>query len=517
MSFPFDRLSFTQSSRMTSAVVGLSLVAVGTAIYLSPQANHGKTEASGPVAGQRVIPPRSTASPSPSATAAKKPTTKPKPVKTPTFKVIHAPGRTDVVVVKPSASGSSGSGGSSETTTVSSATKIAHCSQFKWQQDAQAAYLANLSDPGALDGAIGPHNGDGIACNQLPVDPSRPASVAVDAYVAPVPSPATKAALVQPTSKYFGIAQDGLPGDSGMFDRVTTAAGKAPSSVEWFAGFDSQYPAQQVTSAWSRGALPMITWMSVAVDPASGHESSEYTLTHIANGDVDDYLYKFAGDIVRTNLPVAIRFDHEMNNNTYPWSAGMYNNTPAKYVAAWQHIWNIFEKVGANNNAIWMWAPTRIDNLKPHATTGAGVGQTDLAEDYPGDQYVDWLGGSIYLRQAQTGPTYEATFGKTITALKALSSKPIFVSETAAAQSDLSTRADMTDIKASWTTNALNAFQADPRIVGFIWFNNQGTQVVGGEQVTNDWRFDSSPPALAAFKQGIADSSFASGTLPDHP
>jgi hypothetical protein len=74
----------------------------------------------------------------------------------------------------------------------------------------------------------------------------------------------------------------------------------------------------------------------------------------------------------------------------------------------------------------------------------------------------------------------------------------------------------MTDIKASWTTNALAAFGADPRIVGFIWFNNQGKQVVAGQQVTNDWRFDSSPPALVAFKDGIASNRFASGTLPDH-
>ncbi len=35
-------------------------------------------------------------------------------------------------------------------------TAVAHCYQFKYQQDAQAAYLANLSDPYGLDGAAGP-------------------------------------------------------------------------------------------------------------------------------------------------------------------------------------------------------------------------------------------------------------------------------------------------------------------------------------------------------------------------
>jgi len=512
MSFLFEKLSFGHSSRMTTAVVGLSLAAVGTAIYLSPAGEsthpHGNTPAT--VNGQPVVPPLGEGS----AEAGSTTSPLPKPTKAHPLpaKVIHAPGRTDVVVVEQPVTHTVTS---TITKSVTADVGLRHCSSFQWQQDAQTEYVANLSDPAALDGAAGPHNGDGIACNQLPVDPNRAASTPVDAYTPPAATAATKAALLHPAAKYFGIAQDGLPGDTAMLDRIATSAGKTPSSVEWFAGFDTPFPSTQVQTSWSRGALPMITWMSVAVDPDSGHASSEYTLTNIINGDVDDYLYKFAGDIVRTNLPVAIRFDHEMNNNTYPWSAGMYNNTPAKYVAAWQHVWNIFQQVGANDDAIWIWAPTRIDKLQPHAISGGGVGQTNLAEDYPGDQYVDWLGGSIYLRQAATGASYDATFGKTINALKALSSRPIFVTETAAAQNDVLSRVDMTATKASWITNALTAFGADPQIVGFSWFNNQGLQMVSGEAVTNDWRFDSSPPALTAFRNAVASPEFASGILPD--
>lgn len=536
---PFNRLSFTSSNKMVAAVLSLSLVAVGTAVYLSPT-RHPAADVVTAIS-RPVTPPQTTAELA--ATAARelaaknlamakfKGTGKKSPTGAkPTPTVIHAPAKTDVVVVKvptnsvtPSSATqvaaanhtASAAAAATHTATVAASVRLLHCSDFKWQQDAQAGYLANLSDPGALDGAVGPHNGDGLACNNLPADPSRAASAPVDAYVAPVPTAASKATLVTPAAKYFGIAQDGLPGDVSMFDQVDVKAGKAPSAVGWFSGFDTDYRSDQVTAAWSRGALPMLTWMSVAASPGSGHNSSEYTLSKIASGAVDPYLLKYAGDIVRTNLPVVIRFDHEMNNNTYPWSAGMYYNTPALYVAAWQHIWNLFQSVGANNDVIWLWAPSRIDNLKPHATSGAGVGQTDLAEDYPGDAYVDWVGASIYLRAVKTGPTYTATFGKTISALEALTSKPVYIPETGSVETDSATGTDVAALKSAWITNAFAGFLADPRIVGFTWFNNPGTQTVNGVPVTNDWRFDSSAAALTAFQDGVADKRFAAGTAPD--
>ena len=40
MSSPFSKLSFTDSSRMTSAVAAVALVAVGAAVYLSPAGSH---------------------------------------------------------------------------------------------------------------------------------------------------------------------------------------------------------------------------------------------------------------------------------------------------------------------------------------------------------------------------------------------------------------------------------------------------------------------------------------------
>jgi len=376
------------------------------------------------------------------------------------------------------------------------------CYQFTWQQDAQVVYVRNLSDPYGLDADPGPHDGDGLACSELPVDPSRPASRPVAAYSAPKPSVATKRDLLTPDKDYFGFMQDGVPGDGAAMEGLARRAGKAPSTTGWFASFDTPYRADLVRRSWEHGALPVITWMPV--DEGSG---TSYSLSTIIDGTHDRYLRRFAGDVVREGLPVSLRFGHEMNGSWYGWSAGRsdYNNTPAKYVAAWRHIWEVFDDVGATDEVIWLWSPGRVDNLTPSATNGL----TSLADDYPGDAYVDWVGASVYLRHASVGPSYAASFGRTVAALEAVTDKPLFFGETAAMQTDLGV--DRTSLKAEWIGNVLRQFANDDQVVGFLWFNNVAATVVNGVEVTNDWRFDASKPTRDAFRRVVDTPAFAEG------
>ncbi|MDO9380875.1 MAG: glycosyl hydrolase [Nocardioidaceae bacterium] len=390
------------------------------------------------------------------------------------------------------------------------AARIEGCWSFDWQQDAQAHYVADLSDPLGLDSGRGGFDGDGLACTDLPVDAKRPVSEPAGAYVEPAPTPAAKAELLSPAKDYYGFSQDGLPGDTAMFDRLDDQVGKAPSSVGWFSGFNQDYRGDLVTKAWRRDALPVVTWMSVAQVSDPTAEKSAYSLTSIIEGQHDAYLYRYAEAVARTGLPVVIRFDHEMNGSWYGWSSGRadYNNTPEKYVAAWRHLWQVFESVGANEDVIWLWSPSRVDDLKPSATNGL----SDLEASYPGDQYVDWVGASIYMRRASLGPTYEAAFGRTVDRLKALTSKPLFFAEIGATQAQGGQ--ELSGQKAEWTRNALRRFVEDDDVVGFLWFNNRADHVVDGVPSSLDWRVDSSPEALAAFREAVADDGFAAGSRP---
>jgi hypothetical protein len=504
------------SNRLVSGVLTLSMASVGTVIYLSPVGSHVRSGLPGvkiPGVLRDASPGRLPTSLHRLSADDKKPATAKSfgVAKHGDSSVIRVTGGSLAPVGPSVDTGSSG-------TTSSPAPPIRYtthpvqltaCWQFKWQQDAQRVYLANLSDPHGLDGDPGPYNGDGIACSDLKSDPSRPRSAPVGAYEPPTPSPATKAALASPSQDYFGIAQDGIPGDGRMLDTIDRQAGKAPSALEWFSGWDSDYRGDLVRSAWSRAALPVMTWMSIAMLPGSTTPDSAYSLTQITNGTWDKYLTRFAGDIVRTNLPVVIRFDHEMNGHDYPWSSGMYQNTPQKYIDAWRHVWTIFDSVGANEDVIWLWSPNRPDNL----TVRPGNGNTQLEASYPGDQYVDWVGASAYMRTSSQGPTFAGTFSKSVTALESLTSRPIFFAEIAAIQSENGN--DLSTLKADWITNVISGFAADPRIVGFCWFNNLATHVVNGQDVAYDWRFQSSTVSKVAFRDAIADDAFASGTKPD--
>jgi len=175
-------------------------------------------------------------------------------------------------------------------------------------------------------------------------------------------------------------------------------------------------------------------------------------------------------------------------------------------VAAWQHIWNIFQAEGANKYAIWLWAPNRVDNLSKHTPP--------LSHFYPGDQYVDWVGVDAYYRYATDPPTFANTFGATLTQLSALTSKPIFIAETGAIETDPSTGASVTAAKAAWTTALFAGIQANPQIVGFNWFDNVAATTSGGVPVIDDWRLDSDPQTLLAFKTALGAGQFSVGIVP---
>jgi mannan endo-1,4-beta-mannosidase len=489
------------ANRLLGPILAVSLVTIGTAIYLSPagpSGSHSASEAAAIASSSAKRPSATILGPAPtphSTSASVNPSPSPSPTAS-ASDTVTVPTKAQII---------------RQTTHVTVSAKataaVAHCYQFKYQQDAQAAYLANLSDPYGLDGAAGPNNGDGLACTGMPNDPNRPVSTPADAYVPPAASAAEKSTLVFPTTDYFGVTEDGLPNATSQVTTIDTELGKAPSSLGYFATWDTPFNGSQVVTSWRDGALPVMTWMSTSTNPIPG--DTTYSLTNILAGRWDTYLYKFAGDIVRTNLPLVIRFDHEMNGTWYPWSAGRtdYNNSPAKYVAAWQYVWNIFQRVGANNDVIWDWSPSRVDPLNPGST---GVSQ--LSADYPGDGYVDWVGATVYWRHSSVATDFTTNFGRTISQLRAITNKPMFFAEIGAIQAD--NGVDQTANKQAWIRNTITGFLADPTIVGFSWFNNVAS-TPDAPAVTNDWRFESSPGVLAEFKNDIADPRFASGLVPD--
>jgi beta-mannanase len=310
----------------------------------------------------------------------------------------------------------------------------------------------------------------------------------------------SRAELVAPARPYFGMYTEQAPFNWATLDATAAKVGAEPGMVGYFSGWDENYRANAVTRAWQRGMLPLMTWESRPIkDPNNVSVAPDYSLPRIIGGAFDDYLRQYARDIVATGLPLAIRLDHEMNGTWYPWSETDYAGRPLNgnnrgdYVKMWQHVHDIFQQEGANELVIWVWAPNRIDKLLTASRT-----PEFLASLYPGDQYVDWVGMSGYLRPPYgSALDFDSVYGKTLQQLRGLTGKPILLAEVGASEIEGHKPAFVKSF-----FEGLNAPQ-NADIVGFSWFSLAITTYIEGERGTNDWRIDSRGDSLAAFREGL--------------
>jgi len=319
-----------------------------------------------------------------------------------------------------------------------------------------------------------------------------PTTVTAGAITAP-----SKSNLAAPKSPYLGLYTEQAPFNWATYDSTAKKIGSSPNVVGYFGGWDEKFRSNAVTSAWKRKKLPILTWEARPIAAANDVvDEPDYSLPKILNGDFDAYLTKYARDIKKTGLPLGIRLNHEMNGAWYPWSESVNGNSKGDYVKVWKHVHDIFEKEGANKLVIWIWAPNIINNL---SSSQKSVAYLDGL--YPGDEYVDWVGLSGYLRpnyKSDNDFSFDYSFKPSLDQLREISDKPIILAEIGASE--------IGGHKATWIASLFEGLEKPENsdIVGFSWFSMAVTTYVGGERATNDWRVDSRSDSLAAFTAGLA-------------
>ncbi|WP_135550945.1 glycoside hydrolase family 26 protein [Paenibacillus cymbidii] len=134
----------------------------------------------------------------------------------------------------------------------------------------------------------------------------------------------------------------------------------------------------------------------------------------------DEYVRTFAKEAAAWGKPVFLRYASEMNGNWVPW----YGD-PRKYVEKFRLIHDIMAQEAPN--VVMVWSPnfSPYNNIEPY---------------YPGDDYVDWIGYSLYA----SVPTYDnkEDFDSTIIdSFKRLydmfPNKPIMISESGVSHFDM--------------------------------------------------------------------------------
>ncbi|MEU1089388.1 glycosyl hydrolase [Streptomyces sp. NPDC005892] len=275
--------------------------------------------------------------------------------------------------------------------------------------------------------------------------------------------------LIRPREgrKYLGVSFSGEPVTPGYLALWSGRTGKAPTLLAQRFSWDEDFPTDRVRAVWEQRILPYLTW-----------EPRSTTLRRIAEGGTDGYVRHVAESVRDLNVPIALAFAPGMNDGRQPWGAG--RASPEEFVGAWRHLHDLFQDTGVSN-VVWVWSPTVA--VRP---------SVPLKPYYPGDAYADWLG--LTGRYTDRGAhTYDSLFGPSVKEIRSFTRIPVLVAGTAA-QPGAGKPAAIADLVRAVTTR--------DDVVGFVWLDTD--EGPGG----TDWRIDSSPGALAAFRRGVADPRF---------
>ena len=222
---------------------------------------------------------------------------------------------------------------------------------------------------------------------------------------------------------------------------------------------------------------------------------NDHILPEISAGKWDAYFKSFALSARKFPGTVFYRFGYEMNGDWVAWG-----EQPTAFKAAWRHVWDLFnrEKV---HNVKWVWSPNVL--------WGDRVFEEAILPFYPGERYTDFIGLDGYNfgehhNQYHTWQSFDQVFTSSIAGMKKyFPKKRLWLTEVGCADDER---------KAEWIKNFLTAFNKDPELPMFIWFNED--KKYAGEP---NWRFDSDQESKSRFRNwAIFSNSITSFSLPEY-
>jgi hypothetical protein len=280
--------------------------------------------------------------------------------------------------------------------------------------------------------------------------------------------PGTSGALPTGQASYLGVYEKGPPRAYWPVDVFEKAAGRQPNLVGYYSGWGEGFATGFAQTVRAHGAITILQ-----MDPTGA------SIPAIITGVYDDYLRSYADEVRNFGHSVVIGFGHEMNADWYSWGYG--HVPPRTFVAAWRHIVRLFRRQGAGN-VTWLWT---VNQDLP--STGA------IASWWPGADYVTWVGiDGYYYRQYDT---FASVFGRTIAQVRAFTSKPLLLSETAVGPGRLQAA------KIDGLFAGLRQYQT----LGLVWFDIAQHRGIYHQ----DWRIENSKAAVAAFRRGASALSLA--------
>lgn len=231
------------------------------------------------------------------------------------------------------------------------------------------------------------------------------------------------------------------------------------------------------TANWIRnvGSVPFIRLMLRSSSVQNIAEPT-FTLSRILNGEFDSDLRAWARAARDFGYPLLAEYGVEVNGRWFSWN-GVWNgggtldgygdpalaDGPERFRDAYRRIIGIARGEGADN-ILWVFHANNRD--VPDESWNR------LEQYYPGDEWIDWIGVSVYGAQIPTEqewPQFRDLMDAVYPRLASLSpSKPIALLEFAV------TAGNPQGDQAAWADSALRDLTALrwPRIIGFSWWND---------------------------------------------
>lgn len=278
-------------------------------------------------------------------------------------------------------------------------------------------------------------------------------------------------------------------------------------SNNWFNGI--KFPEEQIKILYDQKIIPFIRLM-----PRSEFKDKKidkiYTLQKIINGEFDKEIKEWAQKTRLLEIPILIDFAPEPNGNWFNWSGILnggsstnqygdpnYPDGPEKFKDAYRHIIDIFRKENALN-VTWFFHI----NIKSEPDEW----WNNPIFYYPGDEYIDWIGISVYGAQHLKDKwiLFSELMEDHFDNIKNISNeKPIAILEFGVIEQN-------GENKSYWIEDALNTIINNKEIKAISywhsnWINKDGTQ--------SKMRIDSSLNSLESYKKIIKNKIFV--TVPN--
>ena len=280
-------------------------------------------------------------------------------------------------------------------------------------------------------------------------------------------------------------------------------------SNNWWHGI--HYPKTKIHTIADTGTIPYVRLMP-RTDEIQGHPEQKYTLQKIINGVFDKELKQWAKDAKADGIPILADFALEMNGDWFPWS-GIFNggattdgygdpnypDGPERHRDAYRHIIDLFRAEGVTH-ITWMFhynyatLPYEAWN-KPHYY-------------YPGDDYIDWVGFSLYGAQTPTEEwkglgfsTHLKDYADDFAAIQ--TSNPIALLEFGVVDHHPDGN------KSTWLDDAFTTILSNP-YVKFKAINPWHEKWQNEDESWTNLRLDSSPEVQAMFKKWMKHERFIS-------